>query len=294
MTIPSYPEFRPLELSDLDDFSRASREDPLGTSELVFSNLYAWRDSYKMKVARLNDFLLLRSDAAKQPEFLPPLGRGDKKALVEKVLCGSGGIFIRAPEKVVALFENDARFKLDLHRDDADYLYRVKDLVALTGSKYDGKRNLIKKFKATQRYEYFSLLPANIPECLEFEEEWCRLKNCEKTQGLSDERRAIRDLFAHFALFQLVGGAIRVQGKICAVAFGQRLNADTLVLHVLKANPNLKGLYQVMNQEFLAHEGNSFEYVNMEQDLGLPGLRKAKLSYHPLRLINKYTIGLAL
>ena len=82
-----------------------------------------------------------------------------------------------------------------------------------------------------------------------------------------------------------------MQGNICAVALAQRLNPDTLVMHVLKADPNIDGLYQVMLQEFLAHEGADFNYVNLEQDLGIEGLRKSKQSYHPVEMVKKYILS---
>ncbi len=75
-----------------------------------------------------------------------------------------------------------------------------------------------------------------------------------------------------------------------ALAIAEQLNLQTLVLHVLKADPNMPGLYQVMLNEFLARKGRPFTYVNMEQDLGVEGLRKAKLSYYPAFMVKKFTI----
>jgi hypothetical protein len=164
------------------------------------------------------------------------------------------------------------------------------DLVSLKGSKYDGKRNLIKKFKSGHQYEYGRLSAANVPECLEFEQTWCTIKNCDSVQGLSNERKALKEMAYNFSAFGLIGGAIRIAGKICAVAIAQRLNSDTLVMHILKADPNLAGLYQLINNEFLAREAGDFRFVNLEEDLGLEGLRKSKLSYHPLEMVKKYII----
>jgi len=128
-------------------------------------------------------------------------------------------------------------------------------------------------------------------KCLKFEDRWCTIKNCDRIEGLSNERRAIGEMVANYSDFELIGGIIKIQGNISAIALAQRLNLDTLVMHVLKADPNISGLYQAMLQEFLTHEAGSFNYVNLEQDLGIEGLRKSKQSYHPVKMIKKYTIS---
>ena len=110
-------------------------------------------------------------------------------------------------------------------------------------------------------------------------------------EGLFEERQAIREMIANCAEFDLVAGAIRVERKICALAIAQRLNPNTLVMHVLKANPNIPGLYQLIFNEFLSREARGYEFVNLEQDLGVEGLRKSKLSYHPSGMIKKYKIS---
>jgi len=94
----------------------------------------------------------------------------------------------------------------------------------------------------------------------------------------------------NFSIFGLISGAIMVKKAVCAVCLAQKLSPATLVMHVLKADPNIAGLYQTAMREFLSHEAGNFQYVNLEQDLGIEGLRKAKLSYHPCAMVNKYSI----
>ena len=160
----------------------------------------------------------------------------------------------------------------------------------MPGKKYDGKRNLIKKFKSTYDHEYIALNASNAESVLDFEDAWCSIKDCDNVTGLYNERDALREIVANFANFKLIGGAIKTEGMIRAVAIGERLNKDTLVMHILKADPNIAGLYQAIMNEFLSREGSAFKFVNLEQDLGVEGLRKSKLSYHPVEMINKYTI----
>jgi len=291
--IPGYPNFRPLELRDLNYFRDAFRDNPPDISEFTFTNLYAWRAAYGFEVSLLDGMIILRSTADKQLKFFPPIGRGDFKKVVLRVLNEFECIFIRIPEEIKTLFDKDEFYKIDYDRDNSDYLYKIDNLVALSGAKYDGKRNLIKKFNINHEFEYVKLNSLNAAECLGFEDNWCTIKNCDAVEGLAQERSAIREMINNFSIFELIGGMIKVTGKIYAVAIAQKLNPRTLVMHILKADPGFVGLYQLINNEFLKHEGSGFEYVNFEEDMGVEGLRKAKLSYHPERFINKYKIGLA-
>ncbi len=290
--IPSYPGFRPLDKSDRELFEESFRENPPQISEYTFTNIYAWRQIYKFQVSLLDGFIILRSDKKEEQQFFSPIGKGDIKKIITEILEDSRSQFVRLPEEVKAVFDNDKKFKSEFDPDNSDYLFAAGDLVNLRGRKYDGKRNLIKKFKAAYSYEYVKLQGYNVKECLEFEEDWCGIKDCDSTPGLGEERYALREMLENFSDFHLIAGAIKVKSRMSALALAQALNPDTLVMHILKANPEMAGLYQIMNNEFLSRESSGFTYVNLEQDLGVEGLRKTKLSYHPLRMIKKYTLRL--
>lgn len=291
MTIPPYPSFRPIGSLDKNLFDEAFRNNPPEISEYTFTNLYSWRKVYDFEISRLDDFIILASkNGPGLPRFFDPIGKGDKKGAITKILQDCAATFVRIPEQTNALFTGEPGFISEDDQDNSDYLFRIEDLVRLAGRKYDGKRNLIKKFKSLYKYEYFKLSEANIKECLDFIETWCAVKDCDNIKSLNHEREAFFQILENFSSFGLIGGAIRIEGKICAVAIAERLNPDTLVMHILKAQSEYMGLYQTINQEFLASEAVGFEYLNMEQDLGLEGLRKAKLSYHPLKMIKKYTL----
>jgi len=291
-TIKAYPETSPIEFADLADFVKAFKQAPPVISEFTFTNLYAWRNVYKFSVSSLDGMLLVCSNKDDVKRFFSPIGKGDVRAAIEKVINDTGGTFIRLPEQHKRLFDGDSRFIIEPDRDNADYLYNSSDLTGLAGKKYDGKRNLIKKFKSENAYEYMRLDADCARLCLDFEKLWCSIRNCERVEGLSNERLAIREMIDNFSAFSLVGGAIKVKSAVCAIAIAERLNPDTLVVHVLKAVPGMPGLYQSIMQEFLSSEAVGLRYVNLEQDLGIGGLRKAKLSYHPCAMIDKYTLKL--
>jgi hypothetical protein len=194
------------------------------------------------------------------------------------------------PESTASLFKEDEKFSVIEDRDLSDYIYRIKDLIVLEGKKYDGKRNLIKRFRSENQYVYNTFDESMMPECLEFEERWCDIKGCDRVEGLKSERLAMEEMAQNFSNFNLFGGGIRIEGKLTAAVIAEELNPSTIVTYILKADPNITGLYQAMLNEFLSREAKGYEFVDLEEDLGLPGLRKAKLSYHPCRLIPKFTI----
>ncbi|MFA5100649.1 MAG: phosphatidylglycerol lysyltransferase domain-containing protein [Candidatus Omnitrophota bacterium] len=291
--IPQYPQARFLQREDKPLFDRLLEAADPEISEYTFTNLYSWRESYGFGVSVFKDRLVPIASISGTQCIFPALGESLTKEDIFDLLS-RGAKLIRAPDRLAQIVSGDARFIVTLDRDNCDYVYKVDQLQALKGAKYDGKRNLIKNFKNHYRYEYVAISePSTIEECVRFEESWCVFKDCDHVEGLDKERDALSQMLNNFFEFGLVGGVIKVDARVCAVTIAERLNRHTLVLHIAKADSALTGLYQLMMQEFLTREAGGYTFVNMEQDLGVEGLRKAKLSYHPDRLINKYTIALA-
>ncbi len=285
MNICAYPAFEPLQKHHRDFFAEEFRAYPPAASEFTFTNLYAWREAYQFQVSRLEQCLIVQAGSG---TFLSPAG-GRVKPAMEKVLA-DGGRFIRVPQETAQLVGSCAGLQVEHDPDNDDYVFNVADLVALAGRKYDGKRNLIKNFKAQYPYQYIDLDASHVEECLAFKEKWCLLKDCDSVESLRNEKKAVREMILNCAYLGLMGGAITVNSEIAALAIAEPLNPQTLVLHVLKAHANMTGLYQVMLNEFLAHRAAGFACVNMEQDLGVPGLRKFKESYYPAFMIRKFTL----
>lgn len=199
----------------------------------------------------------------------------------------------RIPEEVISRFDwKSEGFEVALDRDHSDYVYRSEDLIHLRGRKYHRKRNHIKQFKEKYIYEYHSLTPDRIPDCLRLQAEWCDLRQCEVIPGLYNESVAIQEALKHFETLGIKGGVILIDGKVEAFTLGEPLNPDTVVIHIEKANPAFEGLYPTIHQAFLEHHWSDYPYVNREQDLGEEGLRKAKESYFPNHMVHKYAITL--
>ncbi len=291
MEIPLYPIFRKLGKEDKPVFDTVFKEDPPQISEFTFTNLYSWRKVYDFEVSLYNGLILLSSSLRGKKRFFAPIGQGDKKQAICEILLDSGVQFIRIEESIKHSFEHDKNLVIIEDPDNADYLYKRQDLVLLRGAKYHSKRNLIRQFKSKYTYEYILFGQNDVRSCLDFEERWCTIKDCASQEGLSNERQVIHEMATYFNEFNFTAAGIKIKEQIWALACAEPLNSTTLVMHVLKADPNINGLYQVMMQEFLQRQAGSFEYVNLEQDLGIEGLRKSKLSYRPVKMVKKFSLS---
>lgn len=212
---------------------------------------------------------LLEEDSLEQGHPLCMLGiTPDAKVALEQALPGS---FFYIPE-----------------RDYFDYIYLRENLALLKGKKYQSKRNHINNFKKQYVYEYIPITPDIVPQCLLLECKWYKSNHTdEDEEELSDERRSLTYALHHFDALGLIGGAIRVDGEIVAFSFGAPVNHNTFGVHVEKADVHYEGAYTVINQEFASHLPEVYSYVNREEDLGIEGLRRAKLSYNPIILLEK-------
>lgn len=288
--IPLYPTFKPLQFDDKPYIDDALAIEPPVLSEYTFANLFAWRNSYRLAVSRFEQALVLRAVVKDHSCFMLPLGTPAPQKVIERLIESTGQTFIRVPAPVAHSFTGHAAIEAVSDRDNADYIYTAQSLIELKGSRYDGKRNLIKNFKSKNQFAYFPLETRSRDAWYDFEKRWCIIKDCDSVENLQHERDAFHEMLEHYAAFNLTGGALSINGEIRAVALGGVLNKDTLVMHILKADPQIPGLYQTMLNEYLRREALSVTTVNLEQDLGIDGLRKSKLSYHPLRMEECFTL----
>ena len=279
---------RPLIHQYLDRF-------PPHISELTFTNLFVWQSVRPVWFLQQNNSLVFftGSKDAGQPDTLfgNPLGDLPLVPFV-KSLDQSIHRIVRLPEPS-ALALSQAGYPIVPDRDDADYVYLVRDLAELSGRRYAKKRNHINNCLRQYLCRYEPFTPDLVAECLNMQDRWCDMRECSIDPGLFGENEAIKQAFLHFDDFNLIGGAIRVDGAIKAYAMAEKLNPDTAVWHFEKAMPDIEGLGQLINHWFAKYALDDFKYVNREQDLGIPGLRRAKESYYPHHMVDKYTVALA-
>lgn len=296
--LPEFPHFKELSIEDKPLFDYLlSIFQPL-ISEFTFTNLFIWRKAYSIQLSRLDQFLCLLGEQNGNPFFFPPIGTGDVVKCFRELLeflRGRSEVpkIVRVPEDLIRQIDWSAEgFLVELDRDQSDYVYLVQDLIHLEGRKYHRKRNHIKQFKEKYTYQYVPLTKDYVRQCLNLEEAWCDLRHCEAIPGLLNESIAIKEALDHFERLSVKGGIILIQGRVEAFTLGEPLNSETVVIHIEKANPAFEGLYPTLNQTFLENHWSRYKYVNREQDLGEEGLRKAKESYFPHHMVNKYWVNL--
>ena len=265
--------------------------------EITPMTLLIWKNFYHQKVAFLDDMMFV-SLGKKQDIYLLPFATDMKKAV--NVLkeytrsLNSPLVFLAAEGDRLDAF-NDAfceEFSQTESRDDFEYLYLTEKLKNLSGKKFHSKRNHISAFSKAHNWSYESITPEVLPDLFKMADKWTNemKKLTDDPLSIEVENQAIKEYFPHMKKLGIRGGLIRVDGEIVAFTFGTPINDKVFDIHSEKALPEFRTAYSVINREFIANDLADFLYVNREDDMGLEGLRKAKLSYHPDILLKKYVI----
>lgn len=278
-----------LRLLTLDDrlfVSEYLRRFPPEISELTFTNLFAWRHTRPVWMDEFCESLLFFAETKNGLVLLGnPVGPAHLTDIFREYGGGISAVE-RFPKEQLADQEiPEAVIIVD--RDNADYVYRREDLATLAGRHFTKKRNHINQCLAAYDCQYEIITKRNIPECLAMQDRWCTARSCKAEPGLCGEYQAIEETLSHYGELPLTGCAIRIEGNIEAFTVGEALNPSTAVCHFEKAMPQFNGLAQLINQWFAQNNLGDFAYINREQDLGIPGLRRAKESYAPEHLVEK-------
>lgn len=292
-------EFRVLTKADKPLLDRYFQSRYYENSHFNFTNLFMWRKPYHIKWCEEDGVLYMTAEWDGQLMALQPYGPEEKmQEATEKFLAyfESQGkpLFMTGMEKsyaaVLEQYEG-AAFEIKADRDNYDYVYLAEKLITLSGRKLHSKKNHLNAFrKLYPQAEYLPMTQEILPACLEELQRWYDLRIQDEPDDpfIGWESQAIREVFADFEYFGLKGGAIRLDGRIIAFTFGEQLNTDTVVVHVEKADPDIRGAYPAINQGFIEHCWQGMTYVNREEDMGHEGLRKAKESYKPEKMIEKF------
>ena len=279
------------------------------TSGLSFSAMYMWRDSNMFSWDMMGEYMCVAGISHLEleegiilPFLFPPLtrtGAYDKDELRRSIFlarehfekAGQPFSLRLVPVHLVEIIKEAVpELKWQDDRPNYDYIYRTQDLIDLKGRDFHGKKNHLNYFKKTYEYEYVELTSAMAEEAMEFIAEFNERKDVpeHEKEMLRFEEEAMRDVLLNLEAVGYSAGAIRIDGKIEAIAIGGRLGSNMITEHVEKANVNYRGLYQAINNEFCKHVASRAKYINREEDMGIPNLRKAKLSYRPCKLLEKY------
>lgn len=294
-------EFKTLELEDKEIINKYLRMSDRQNSESSFTNFYMWRKSYHVKYAIFQDWLIMRSGREDKWWYLPPYGAGEGlQAVIEEMIATAQDLGMDFELKAVGEDDKNKleelfpeRFTFTAERENFDYIYAAESMRTLAGRKLHSKRNHLNYFLQNENYTYEPLNQSNLMEAADYLEMWCAGKACSSSEHTLDEmliceREAIHEIFKVYDDLDVQGALIRIDGKVKAFTLGEMLNHDTAVIHIEKADHEIRGLYPAINQMFLQHEFAEAMWVNREEDTGDEGLRKAKLSYMPAKLWSKY------
>ena len=290
-------QFEPMSLEKQADYLKLLARCPQVASDYSFSNLWGWAEEYGLSWAWQDDCVWIRQS---RPEVLywAPVGPWFDIDWSARLVEGPPGptVFIRIPDKLVEhwqpRFKDQATFEEE--RGHWDYVYAVSDLINLKGNRFHKKKNLLNQFVKKYTYTYVPLEPHLIGQAMAMQENWCTWRDCESSDVLAAENRAVLRVFEHWGeISGLLGGAILVDGALVAYTVAEALTPQSVVIHFEKGDTSFKGVYQAINQMFLAHSARDFLTVNREQDLNDEGLRKSKLSYNPLEFVPKSRVTFA-
>lgn len=292
-------KFQEIDLKDREWIDACLKEADLRGCEYSFANNFIWRRVYGPQVALVEGFYCTRNGKGEEKAYSYPAGKGDIKPVIEALVQDAkdrGEVFILRgiPEDKAEELEElfPGKFDIKTDRGDSDYIYSVEKMASLAGKKLHGKRNHIARFKDNPNWIFEEITKENIEEVFEMNLKWCKLYEHLQDESLEHELCAVEEAFAHFEELGLKGGCIRRDGEIVAYSIGEPLNSDTFVIHIEKAFPDIQGAYPMINQQFVQHFCMDYAYVNREEDLGDEGLRRAKLSYYPEIIYDKYTATL--
>ena len=282
-------------------------------SDISYTSLFMWREINAFSWKQIGDYLCITGsdnlDPALEETFMfPPLtrtGSYDPDSL-RKTILDAAKLFNEknrpfvmklVPFHMLEIFSEAMPGKLLYHADrhNYDYVYDTKDLIELSGRAYHSKKNHLNYFLANYEYEYGIMTPDMACDAMQFISDFNKRKSLEDPHErllLEFEERAMRDVFVNLDTVGYLSGVIRIDGKIEAFSIGGKLGTKTVTVHVEKANTEFRGLYQAINNEFCRHMASNVKRINREEDMGLPGLRKAKLSYKPVKFVEKYTVTL--
>jgi hypothetical protein len=293
-------------LLSLDDFKRIALENkpvfdkhyekyPPVHSDNLFTTMISWMEYSNYHYVAVDENIVIMTKVNNKIQLRPPSGKQNRE-LLKQVLTlavqeGLDEPFVVLNSKMKKWIEKEfPKFKFLEHRDYFDYVYRSSDLANLPGSGYSKIRNRFNKFKKNYEYSTEEISEENMNEVNEFLKRWCLWKDCKSDAVLANERKAIIYSMLHFFDLGLSGLLIRINGNIEALAVYEKMNPDTAVVHYEKGSPYFDGIYKAINMETAKILQKDFTFINREEDMGIQGLRQAKMSYRPHHMVEVFHV----
>jgi hypothetical protein len=290
--------FKPLTIDDKNIFDEYLKPYTFLTCEYSFTNLFIWRKGLDIQYAKYGDVIIVKKmDFDGEYHFMQPIGYKIEflKDIVDNLLAYKKENNLKFLFKDAETpFIEDLRFIygdkfiIEEDRSNFDYIYESTKLISLSGKKLHSKKNHYNNFIKNNKYETRPISTEIIDDCIKTACEWCKKNDCRGY--LKYELKAIQELLANKDRLNILGMAVYVDNVLSAFTIGEKANDNMAIIHIEKADTDINGLYAFINKSFVENYFNDIPYINREQDLGIEGLRKAKLSYQPYKLEAKYTV----
>ena len=277
------------------------KNSPVHYAEYSFSNLWTWKDAYPVKLFFDDENNLCWINFKGEfPGICGPVGNWNNNINFQNALSHfkSGDVIYDLPEDVRNLLSQNEFFKSKIEFEDEfyqdEYLYSVQDLISLKGKNFSHKRNRVRAFLTGYEWDYYEIKKDDFQDLINFQEKWREHRDLnlsdEEAESLYNEDLAIKLTFEHWDDFKFLGGMLKINDEIIAYTIAEDLDGETLDVKFEKAYAEYSGSYQAINNLFLKNQGFNFKFANREEDLGEPGLREAKLSYNPMKMLRKFTL----
>ena len=291
-------EFKKITIEDKSWITNLLKFSDFMGAEYSFSNNMAWQRLSDSLITRYKDFYTVLMPENDTFMFTYPAGQGDYVEIINLLreyskVNGKKCAIFGVTKESLPLFESSFKGEFQCHylEDSSDYVYSATDLINLKGRKYHSKRNHLKKMER-YNWTYNRLSKKDFEDCIKFSTDLYNQKGDFNNHSAIVEQYAIDTFFRYFDEFNLMGITIRIDERLVAFSIGEKLNSNTVVVHIEKADTSFNGLYVLVNNLFAKEFCNSpdIKYINREEDLGIEGIRKAKQSYHPVFRIEKHLI----
>ena len=290
-------DFQRLKLSQKQQYEDVLFSGPERGCEYSFANKFLWG---QQRVAFLHGCVAFFSHYDGRSVYPYPMGDGDRKAVLEAIMhdahkrgipCRITGMTEENKQELESLFPGQFAIRSD--RDFFDYVYAVDDLADLRGRKFQKKRNHFNRFRSENPdYEVRELNRCNMRQALSMVDDWYRVRIKADPHGnYLLENLAMARMFQNYEALGMEGILLLDAGRVLAITMGSRMSTDTFDIHFEKARENVDGAYNAVNCEFARYLRLKYpevKFLNREDDIGLEGLRKAKLSYNPHHMVEKY------
>lgn len=294
--------FKCLTLEDKEIIEKYIDKDRLESYEYLFSSLYMWRKLNNVKYAIYDEVLIIEKNEEGKGTFYARLFGYTKDNLTNIIdllikrnaeFTDRDYLFGDVDEGFIEDIKKYTDFNIEIKEDidDFEYVYATRDLIDLRGKKYHPKKNHVNSFLKTYTYAIKTINDENVKrDCMKLLHKWHEEVAVTVDKEMLMEIDAIRDLFSELHFFDLDSIAVYVDGDLAGFAVGERVNDKMAVIHVERGELAYKGIYAFLNKQFLLESFQDTVFVNRQEDTGNEGLRKAKQSYHPVKMVKKYLV----